>query len=48
MSSGGLTGYYTDDNLPDSTTGALASDPYAQAAQEAQDLAAQNAVDPTA
>ena len=48
VSSGGLTGYYTDDNLPDSTTSALASDPYAQAAQEAQDLAAQNAVDPTA
>ena len=48
MSSGGLTGYYTDDNLPDSTTSALASDPYAQAAQEMQQLAQQNAADPTA
>ena len=45
ISSGGMTGYYTADNMPDESTGALlsaAEDPYAQAAQ----LAAQNAVDP--
>ena len=48
ISSGGMTGYYTADNMPDERTGALlsdANDPYAQQAQEANQLAQQNAVD---
>ena len=51
ISSGGMTGYYTADNMPDERTGALlsdANDPYAQQAQEANQLAQQNAVDPAA
>ena len=46
-----MTGYYTADNMPDERTGALlsdANDPYAQQAQEANQLAQQNAVDPAA
>ena len=46
VSSGGQTGYYTEDNMPDETTGALLSedaDPYAQLAQQAADEAAQAA-----
>lgn len=53
VSSGGQTGYYTEDNMPDETTGALLSedaDPYAQLAQQAADEAAQAAAatDPAA
>lgn len=35
VSSGGLTGYYTDDNLPEAYVDPTATDPYAAAAQDA-------------
>ena len=39
VSSGGLTGYYTEDNLPDNYTDTTTVDPYAHAAQDAQSAA---------
>ena len=39
ISSGGLTGYYTEDNLPGNTGTAAADDQYVQEAQDAQNAA---------
>ena len=51
VSSGGMTGYYTEDNMPDESTGALldeTTDPYAALAQQAAEDAAAQAADPAA
>ncbi len=49
VNSGGRTGYYTDDNLPDSSTASLLSDDTAALGQlTADDLAQQAATDPAA
>ena len=48
VSGGGRTGYYTDDNLPDSSTASLLSDDAALGQLTADALAAQAATDPAA
>lgn len=48
VSSGGRTGYYTDDNLPDSSTASLLNDDAALGQLTADELAQQAATDPAA